>query len=439
FNTSSPRFIGQAAAPTSVEQGDVRVGIDLATESLAAKLGAEKLSWERFLAVSSAAGGLRMTVHGLVYEMTVRAAREAALGAGAIIHFVSTGRLSQGDLKKILHIHPNIILISGGVDHGERETALYNSRKICELLAEQQLSIPVIYAGNVANQDEVREIFEEQGKKLYLVENVYPRIDELRIEETRRVIQRVFEEHITGGPGMARLRERVDGSIIPTPGGVMEAAKLLREEIGDLLVIDVGGATTDVHSVSPGSEEVSRVLISPEPLAKRSVEGGLGTYVNRKNVLQGRALERAAELLGCSVEELESRLELLPPIPQQPREIELAEILTESAAAQALSRHVGRYRSIYGPEGKKELAEGKDLSAVRYAIATGGALTRLPNREKILRKALDSLPANSLAPPKNVELLFDRDYIMAVAGVLATEYPAEALQLLKESLWADRR
>ena len=51
------------------------------------------------LATSSAAGGLRMTVHGLVYDMTVRC-KEAALGAGGIIKMVTAGKLRRTDLKE---------------------------------------------------------------------------------------------------------------------------------------------------------------------------------------------------------------------------------------------------------------------------------------------------------------------------------------------------
>jgi uncharacterized protein (TIGR01319 family) len=407
-------------------------------EHLKGNLGVQELSWERFFATSSAAGGLRMTVHGLAYEMTVRAGREAALGAGANLHLVTAGRLRKSDLKKIRSIQPNIILVAGGVDYGERDTALYNAEQIRDLLTSEELDIPVIYAGNVENREEVRELFADHPGKLYLTENVYPRIDELNIEPTRAIIHEVFERHITGGPGMDRIRERVDGPVLPTPGAVLVAAKLLKQRIGDLMVIDVGGATTDVHSVTAGSDEVRRILIAPEPEAKRTVEGDLGTYVNRRNIVGEQELTRSAERLGLSEEEFTEALEALPPIPQSDAEIALAEELTFRAALQALIRHAGRYRSLYGPEGKKNVAEGKDLTGIRYALATGGALTRLPGRERIYREVLERLPANSLAPPKNVSLGFDNHYIMAAAGALGTAHPEAAAALLQESLWPDQ-
>lgn len=439
LSSDAPKYFGQGVAPTSVDRGDVRYGLDGAVEQLREKLGVRQLDWEHFFATSSAAGGLRMTVHGLAYDMTVRAGREAALGAGANLHHVTAGKLRKSDLRKIRSIHPNIILLAGGVDYGERDTALHNSELIADLLKQEEMKIPVVYAGNITNREEVEAIFSENGHRLYTVENVYPRIDELNIEPTRAVIQQVFEEHITGGPGMEHIRDRVNGPVIPTPGAVLLAAKALQREIGDLCTIDVGGATTDIHSVTAGSEAVSRVLIAPEPDAKRTVEGDLGTYVNRKNILKDKLKEKSAARLGMSVEELDQAIEMLPPIPQAEAEITLAEELAESAALQALSRHVGRYRSLYGPEGKKDVAEGKDLTAVKYIIATGGALTRLPGRRRILENVLKKLPLNTLAPPTNAEIGFDSSYIMASLGALSTQFPDAAVSLLKESLWPDRQ
>lgn len=252
INSGSPVFWGQGQAPTSVLDGDVRIGLKGAIDDLCKNKGADSVEYGEMLATSSAAGGLKMTVHGLVYDMTAKAAKEAALGAGAIIHSVTAGRLRRTDLQKIKEIQPNLIMIAGGVDYGERDTAVYNA----EMIRSLELSIPVIYAGNVENQDEMRLIFEDAKAPLYIVENVYPKIDELNVEPARRVIQDAFEDHIIQAPGMEHIRDLITGPIIPTPGAVMESAKLLYEHLGDLVVLDVGGATTDLHSVTEGSEEI---------------------------------------------------------------------------------------------------------------------------------------------------------------------------------------
>ncbi len=426
IGSSAPSFIGQGQAPTSVLEGDVNIGLNGAIEDLKRNIAAVDLTWNDMLATSSAAGGLKMTVHGLVYDMTVRAAKEAALGAGGIIKFITAGRLRKLDLKKIQEVNPNIILVAGGVDYGERDTALYNM----EMILSMGLKTPIIYAGNIENQEEVKLMCEEADVQLYIVENVYPKIDTLVVEPTRKVIQDAFEEHIIHAPGMSAVRDLVKGPIIPTPGAVMEAAKILKEDLGDLVIFDVGGATTDVHSVTTGSEEINRILISPEPEAKRTVEGDLGVYVNANHVIEKIGVEE----LKKQFPDLDEILASYKAIPTNDREREFVERLTEEAVLSSLERHAGIIRNLYSSSGKKTVAEGKDLSAVKYIIGTGGALTRLPNREAILKKAAGYSKGLELFPTVNAKVLIDNDYILASLGVLSKKYPKDALLLMKKSL-----
>ena len=431
LNGENPKFIGQGQAPTTVDQGDVNLGLMDATYDLEEKLGIKELEYDEFLATSSAAGGLKMTVHGLVYDMTAKAAKEAALGAGANIHMVTSGKLRRTDLKEIEKIRPNIILLAGGVDYGERDTALYNA----ELLAKLDLDIPIIYAGNIQNCEEIKLIFEDYGKEklLKIVENVYPKIDRLNVEPVRRVIQDVFEEHIIHAPGMEKVRDVVSGPIVPTPGAVMESSKILKEVIGDLVTIDVGGATTDIHSVTDGSEEITSILISPEPVAKRTVEGDLGVYVNMRNIVEIVGEKNLAKELSVEEEELTEHLLNFPPIPKSEVEIKTVEVLTEKAVIMSVHRHAGGYRHLFG-ETKKTLAEGKDLTSIKWIIGTGGALTRIPNRIEILKKVATSNKGDKLLPMPEAKILIDNDYIMASLGVLSKYNKESAVRLLKKSL-----
>ena len=432
--SQSPVFHGQGFAPTSVLEGDVRIGLEGAIENLKSKVKADTLAWDHIFASSSAAGGLRMTVHGLVYDMTVRAAREAALGAGANIHLVTAGKMRKSDIRKLSAIHPNIILIAGGVDYGERDIPLHNAELIAEALLREGKPIPVIYAGNIENREDIRDIFADYPGRLALVENVYPRIDALVIEPTRHVIQEVFEEHIIHAPGMEHIRDLVDGPIIPTPGAVLAAAKVLKEEIGDLIVFDVGGATTDLHSVSEGSVEISRLLVSPEPVAKRTVEGDLGVFINRQNILEMETEEKMSRTLGMKEAHIRKLVKDLGPIPAGSEELRLVEELTRIAARTALERHAGNFRNLYGPQGKTRIAEGKDLTAVKYCIGTGGALTRLPDGADIIRRIITDHNGAGLYPSREAEFLLDRHYTMASLGVLSKKYPQAAVKLMKESL-----
>lgn len=425
-----PIFIGQGQAATSVLEGDVNIGLEKAIDDLRQNLSEDTIDYIELIATSSAAGGLKMTVHGLVYEMTVRAAKEAALGAGANIKQITSGKLRKSDLKKIKEVKPNIILIAGGVDYGERDTALYNS----ELIAEMDLNIPIIYAGNIQNHEEVKEIFQEKNTELYLVDNVYPRIDELNVEPTRKVIQDVFEKHIIHASGMENVRKMVTGNIMPTPGAVMQASKLLHDNIGNLITIDVGGATTDVHSVTGDSDEISRILLNPEPKAKRTVEGDLGVYINMKNIVKSLGLDGLSQNLNIDLDALNELIENHKAIPVNDLEKKFVEELTTYATITAVRRHAGRLKDLYGPSGKKTIAEGKDLTEVKYIIGTGGALTRLPNRNNILKRIPLSNKGNYLLPGTQVKILIDNHYIMASLGVMCKKYPEVALQLLNKSL-----
>lgn len=425
----SPRLLGQGQAATTVLEGDVCVGLNHAIDALKRNLGTGTLDYGELLASSSAAGGLKMCVHGLVYDMTVSAAKAAALGAGAIVRQTTAGRLTSDDLAEQRAIKPNLILIAGGTDGGERETALYNAK----LLAKEGTGAPVLYAGNVQNQSAIRTIFEEAHVPVYLAENVYPRLDALNIEPVRRVIHAAFERHIVSAPGMEHIRELVTGSILPTPGAVMEAAMLLYEEIGDLVVLDIGGATTDVHSVTQGSDEIAQLLTAPEPFNKRTVEGDLGLFVNAHHLVEQIGEVKLSRELGLDVPAVMRDYQAIPASDEQ---FKLTTRLCLEAGLTAISRHAGHLRHYYTPQGRATAAEGKDLSQVKTIIGTGGALTRLPERESILRKLADCNTSGSMLYPKpgGMRLAFDESYIMASLGVLAKTNPQAAKQLLRSTL-----
>lgn len=400
--------VGQGFAPTSVEAGDVGPGVDQAIADLQASSGLTVDDPEIHVN-SSAAGGLRMTVHGLTRGMTARAAREAALGAGAIVKLVTAGVLTDYDLEQIRAIEPNIILLAGGVDYGEQRPVLRNA----ELLASLGLKAPVLYAGNAAIRQPVRKILEAAGIEAELADNVFPEVDVLNIEPVRRLIHEAFNRHIIHAPGMARLQEMTRGNVLPTPGAVLRGAELFAEAVGDCLVVDVGGATTDVHTVTDGSVEWTSRMTDPEPRAKRTVEGDLGVYVNAANIVA---------LAGDP--EWEARLSDLQAVPTTEKELELTRWLCARAVETAVRRHAGVITSLYTATGRRQVVKGKDLTAVRWLVGTGGALTRVAGGDEILRAVCQGA-GEYLLPSPDVQILIDRDYRFSALGTLAEGYPDE--------------
>ena len=431
LDSENPKFIGSGYSPTTVLEGDVTIGLNNAIKMLCKKLNIENLEAKETFASSSAAGGLKMSVHGLVYDMTVKAAKEAALGAGANIKMITSGLLDKYQIEEIKSSPLNIIMIAGGVDYGERKTAIENSKKIASL----KLNIPVIYAGNVQNQNIIKNIFKEnnQLEYLFISKNVYPKIDVLEVDQSRKIIQEVFEKHIIHAPGMEKVKSIIKENIIPTPGAVMEASILLEKALGDLVTIDIGGATTDIHSVTEGKAEIEKILIAPEPFAKRTVEGDLGVYINKDNIIEMITKERLIKRLNLNENDYNIIINNYEPIPLN-RQIPLTEELAKEAMIQSIERHSGRLVDLYTGSGKTTYAEGKDLTNVKYIIATGGALTRLPNKLTIIKEALAKKNNKILKPNEKTKVLIDNDYIMASIGVLSKKHPKAALKLLKNSL-----
>ena len=406
--------LAQGFSATTVAQDDVFIGVKQAIGDLEEQSGLNLDNPEIHLN-SSAAGGLRMTVHGLTYNMTARAAREAALGAGAIIELVTAGLIDDFDLEKIRDIDPNIILLAGGVDYGEKNIVLENAHRLASL----NLRAPLLYAGNNAIKDQVCQIFNTCGQEVVPTANVFPAVDVLNIDPVRSLIHDAFNRHIIHAPGMAKLHELTSNPVLPTPGAVLKGAELFAEALGDVLVIDVGGATTDVHSVTVGSQEWASRMTEPEPHAKRTVEGDLGVYVNAHNIIR---LAKEPEWTERSAE--------LNAIPSNERERELTRWLGKNAVETAILRHAGVVTDLYTPTGKKQVVKGKDLTAVRWLVGTGGALTRIPGGEEIL-KAICRGAGKYLLPNPNTQVLIDRHYRFSALGTLAHQYPEEVKETFR--------
>ena len=429
-----PRLLGQGVAATTVLQGDVGLGVDAARAELEAATG--PLAPAITLATSSAAGGLRMTVHGLTGKMTAMAARAAALGAGGVVEYQTAGKLSDHDLARIDEVAPGLLLLAGGVEGGDTETVLANAQRLTEIDSRPI----VVYAGNSAACDQACAMLGDAGFRVRVAANVYPGIDELDITPARAAIHDAFEEHIVHAPGMQRIGELVSGRILPTPGAVLIAAEILAAEAGDLVVVDVGGATTDVHSVTDGSPEYRALATEPQPHARRTVEGDLGTFVSARHVA---ALLPEAE-----------RLDALPPaIPASAGEIVAAAVLARTAAVTAVERHAGHFAHFYTPTGRQTVVRGRDLTACRLVIGTGGALTRLPGGQAMLEAVRSGARADGargsvrvtasggiaaadrLLPPADARCLLDRDYVFAACGALSAHFaPGAVAALMRASV-----
>jgi len=404
-------ILGRATALTTPD--DISVCVLEALAELEGSSGVRAEEAGAFYATSSAAGGLRMTVHGLTRDLTARAAEEASLGAGANVKQITAGRLSERDLKKLEAASPNLVMLAGGVEHGEEGVVLGNAR----LLAVADYDAPTVFAGNVVLRDEVREAFERAGRELHVVDNVYPRFDELNVAPVRALIQKLFAERLVLAPGMDELRRLAGGKVLPVPGACLVAAETLAEEVGDLLVVDVGGATTDVHSVidtpSPGN-------VDAQVRSRRTVEGDLGLFVSAESVWA--AMDRE----GCPAP--------LAAIPATDEEKALSRELAARAVELALLRHAGRVVPGALLADGSAPVRGRDLRSVKLVVGTGGGLAALEGGLDRLEAAMAAHRREALLPGRDVEVRRDSDYVFSACGAFAKDRPELARELMRASI-----
>ncbi|EYE88994.1 mutL [Fervidicella metallireducens AeB] len=434
-------IIATAKDLTTVES-DIMIGFNNAYKKLEEKMKGLNVNFVDKLACSSAAGGLKMIAIGLVPELTAEAAKRAALGAGARILGVYSYELSRTEMKEILDKKPDIILLAGGTDGGNKDCIIHNAK----LIAEHIKDIPVVVAGNKNARDEIEDIFKANDVFYKATENVMPRLNTINVEPAREVIREIFMAKIVEAKGMKNAENFISGILMPTPAAVLKAAQALadgsdkEEGIGELVIIDIGGATTDVHSIASGEPTKPGVTLRglQEPYAKRTVEGDLGMRVSSASLWEAAGTRRIKKFIPDTKYDIEERCKYLQQnvnvIPQTQEEIEFDEALGMTATEIAMERHVGQIESVYTPMGIIYSQVGKDLLNVKYLIGTGGVLVHSPHPERILKAGTFDTENPNFLKPINPQVLIDRTYILSAMGLLAQKYPDKAVRIMKKYL-----
>lgn len=432
-------IIGTSKALTTVAS-DIMIGFDKAYKELEEKMSHIEVNFIEKLACSSAAGGLKMIAVGLVPELTAEAAKRAALGAGARILGVYSYELSRGEIEEINNRKPDIILLAGGTDGGNKDCIIHNAK----LIAEHIKNVPVVVAGNKNARDDIEDLFKEKGIYYKATDNVMPRLNTINVEPAREVIREIFMAKIIEAKGMKKAENFISGILMPTPAAVLKAAKVLadgtdlEEGIGELIIVDIGGATTDVHSIASGEPTKPGVTLRglQEPYLKRTVEGDLGMRVSSESLWEtagSRRIKKYAPETTYNIEErckyLQSNVNVLPITGP---EIEFDEALGMVATEIGMERHVGMIESVYTPMGIIYSQVGKDLMNTKYLIGTGGILVYSHNPEKILKAGLFNNESPNYLKPTKPEILIDKTYILSAMGLLAERYPDKAIRVMKK-------
>src|SRR5512146_2113266 len=168
FDCGAGRTVATAHAP-STASSDVTLGLQRVLRDLARQSGTS-LARIPALACSSAAGGLRVAVIGLVPALSLEAARRASLGAGARIVGAYGYKLTGRMLSELETARPDIVVLAGGTDGGDEDTILHNAAA----LARSTLVAPIVVAGNASVAKACVDRLRESGKDALCTSNLLP-------------------------------------------------------------------------------------------------------------------------------------------------------------------------------------------------------------------------------------------------------------------------
>lgn len=438
-------LLGTASHRTTIET-DVLDGWDACRDALTAV--DPRAVDAPVLACSSAGGGLRIAVVGNEALVTAEAGRRVALSSGGRVVHVASGGLRRPDVAELRGSRPDVVLLVGGTDGGNAEVLLASAKT----LAKARWRTPVVVAGNVDARDDVAALLEEAGTTYVLADNVVPEIGALAPGSARVAIREMFLRHVIGGKHLSRREDPSTGSgqhfsaMVQgaTPDIVLTAVELLargldpdRPGVGDVVVVDVGGATTDVHSVvevDPEDSGLSREVVATVPVT-RTVEGDLGMRWSAVSTVQTAVTE------GLLVDGLLPAAERRQGDPgfvaASPAEAGIDRDIAAAAVGLALRRHAGRSQVVFGPGaggsgpgGRVVTRSGRDLREVRLLVGSGGVLRHAgPEAVSILIRHLQADAGWQL--PERPVTVVDQDYVLAAAGLLAAEHPQAAYGLLQ--------
>ncbi len=389
---------------------------------------------DAYVSTSSAGGGLQVMVVGLVRSMTAESAQRAALGAGAIVMdtlALDDGRRDHERIERMRQLRPDMILISGGVNGGERRRVVEMTELVGAASPKARLGagyeLPVIFAGNEDAREAVAQSLEGKAG-LTIVENLRPTMEEENLGPARGEIQEMFLEHVMAqAPGYSKLMTWTDADIMPTPAAVGALIEAIAERDGISVVgVDIGGATTDVFSVFRG-------------VFNRTVSANLGMSYSISNVVAETGMANILRWLAVRADPAAAsntiRNKMIRPtsIPQVLVDLSGEHAVAREALRLAFEQHkllatelkgVQRQRDIsdaFEAGGAESLVNMMDLNLL---VGSGGVLSHAPRRSQAAMMMIDAF-----APEGITRLAVDSIFMMPQLGVLATISEEAATQV----------
>jgi len=414
---------GRVAHPTTVEAPleDAFIGFETALRELGLDALLQNESPRaRLMFTSSAAGGLKIVVMGLVQSLTAESAQKASMGAGGIILdviSVDDGRTSAQRADDLEVLRPDLVLVAGGFQ-GYRGHQIIELCEVLAMGAPPDEKLPLIYAGAGEIAGVIRDVLAPYYD-VHIVPNLRPSAEEEDFTPTTAAIQELFMNHVMSrAPGYERVQRLAHRGIIPTPQAAGRMVTLLEAEEGcPVLAVDIGGATTDVFSAAGGVmyRTVSASLGMSYSLGNTLVEAGVG------NFQRWMALRSDEKTIRNSVYNKVVNPTRLPADELQ-RQIDRAGAI--EALRLALAQHVELTRTLlFGRRVRLNMLE------VGLIVGSGGCLAFAPSPEEAARILVESM-----APQGVTRIALDTLSALSHFGNLSREDPELGLDLCRRHL-----
>ena len=342
------------------------------------------------------------------------------------------------DVRALRDSRPDVVLLVGGTDGGNATVLRHNASR----LAKARLRAPVVVAGNESATADVMETLTSTGRSAVAAPNVLPRIGTLEPEGARSAIREVFLRHVIGGKGLSRGPRFASLVRAATPDAVLSGVEVLADgapddgvpALGDVLVVDVGGATTDVYSViTPHGEDATlrKEVVAPMWRA-RTVEGDLGMRWGATATVEAAIAERLVEGTDRHRLEAAARRRVADPgwLPTTAGDASDDLDLARLAVTVALRRHA---------RPPSEARDGKDLRRVVAVVGSGGVLRHAGGvgRASVLAPATGD-HAGGWRVPLQPLLAVDVQSVLCAAGLLRDDHPRAAAVLARGLLRSGR-
>ncbi|OFO60707.1 glutamate mutase [Peptoniphilus sp. HMSC075B08] len=426
-DTSKNVILAGASSYTTVET-DVREGFNKAYKKLRE---ISDVKYDKILGCSSASGGLKVIAIGFSKSLTTDAARLASLSSGARILDVYSYELKDEQVEEIKSAGADIIVLCGGTDHGNRDNIIYNAKK----LAKGSVKTPVVVAGNIDTHEEIRDIFNKADVPCDFTENVMPTTNTINYRPLRKTIGDLFIKTIAHAKGIDLLSQDFE-ILLPTPVAVQKAMSVYAKHLDKVILsVDIGGATTDIHSIGKTYYGEENVISPPidEPYEKRTVEGDMGMRYSATALYESVGDEPFLKFgIKDAKEKTEFRFNHTNYIPDNEEDLFFDNALCYIATHTSLMRHVGHIKKIKTPTRTIYEQYGKDLRPAEMFIGTGGSLINSNDPKKIL-SAIRDLDEKYLIN-RDVKCYLDKDYILSSAGLISTVDEEASYKLLKKYL-----